>query len=385
MRDRPSEAASSPGASGDEIEPGGVGGAHDHRQPHQRRRRQAEFLDHHVEGAAFAAMAPEHVLDVEGRGVESLADRQHLGRRDEQEYGVRIDEAADQPRAGDAVDLRPRAGDPDRAALRVARRQFRAGPAAVCLLPGFEAAFQSFGRDIEHGAARPPCPALSFSPRMADRRWPGRPVNSPLPLGGLLVAAPDRAGNQPRIGGEILIGSDVDQGRACSACRSGAPVFQREIVVYDDMNASSLREQDAILGHVASWGDRKTPIDRQISEPARAVNALGDLADADICCHCVKSSHCVVGSCGWREVISCLTPLADHPVRIAQGSRTAVRGGCNRTWANGRNDDRAGLELSRRIRGRDHPLSRRQCRPDHAAICDGESVLACCRPPCCWA
>ena len=124
IRDRPSEAASRPGASGDEIEPGGIGGA-DHRcKPQQGRRGEAEFLDHHVEGAELAAVAPEHVLDVEGRGVEALADRDHLGRRHEQEHRVRIDEPADQPGAGDAVDLRPRPGDPDGAPLRVARRQF---------------------------------------------------------------------------------------------------------------------------------------------------------------------------------------------------------------------------------------------------------------------
>ena len=47
---------------------------------------EAEFLDHDVEGAELAAMAPEHVFDVEGRGVEALADRDHLGRRDEQKH-----------------------------------------------------------------------------------------------------------------------------------------------------------------------------------------------------------------------------------------------------------------------------------------------------------
>src|ERR1700730_12537062 len=33
-----------------------------------------------------------------------------------------------------------------------------------------------------------------------------------------------------------------------------------DIVVGDDMDAASPKKRDAILGHVASWGDRRTPI-----------------------------------------------------------------------------------------------------------------------------
>src|SRR6266404_529320 len=86
----------------------GIGGAHHGCQPQQRRRRQTELLDHHVERTELAAMAPEHVFDIEGNGAETLADRDNLGRRHEQKYRVRIDEPPDQPGAGDTVDLRPR-------------------------------------------------------------------------------------------------------------------------------------------------------------------------------------------------------------------------------------------------------------------------------------
>ena len=70
-------------------------------------------------------MAPEHAvaLDVEGRGLEPLGHAGHVGWRHEQEQGIGIDEAADQPGAGDPVHLGPRPRDPDGAALRVARRQ----------------------------------------------------------------------------------------------------------------------------------------------------------------------------------------------------------------------------------------------------------------------
>src|SRR5215211_1099029 len=50
--------------------------------------------------------------------------------------------------------------------------------------------------------------------------------------------------------------------------------FSADIVVGEDMDAPSFRVRDAILGHVASWGDRKTP--KAVLQPksADAVNAV---------------------------------------------------------------------------------------------------------------
>src|SRR5258707_13175644 len=36
--------------------------------------------------------------------------------------------------------------------------------------------------------------------------------------------------------------------------------LSEDIDVKDDMNAPSQKKRDAILGHVASWGDRRTPM-----------------------------------------------------------------------------------------------------------------------------
>ena len=66
---------------------------------------EAQFAEHRVEGAAFAAVAPENPFDIEQRGIETLCDRLNLRRRDEEEHGFRIDKAADEPGAGNAVDL----------------------------------------------------------------------------------------------------------------------------------------------------------------------------------------------------------------------------------------------------------------------------------------
>ena len=84
-----------------------------------------------------------------GAALKRSPTRDNLGRRHEQEHRVRIDEAADQPRAGDAVDLRPRARHPDGAALRVARRQLRCvHQRKLCLLPAFKAAFKRLRGNI---------------------------------------------------------------------------------------------------------------------------------------------------------------------------------------------------------------------------------------------
>ena len=84
-------------------------------------------------------MAPEYVFDVERHGFKARGDAIDFGRRNEQENGARVDETADQPGTGNAVDLRPRPRDPDRASLRIAlwklvgadRRKLRLSPGGV--------------------------------------------------------------------------------------------------------------------------------------------------------------------------------------------------------------------------------------------------------------
>ena len=99
-------------------------------------------------------------LDVEGRRTKPVRDIRDLGGRDEKEDGGRIDEAADEPRTGDAVDLRPRACDPDGAPLLVRfRHMIRTHQQAFAFDPGFEAAFEVFG--ARAGVAQPGGDALA--------------------------------------------------------------------------------------------------------------------------------------------------------------------------------------------------------------------------------
>ena len=99
---------------------------------------------------------------------------------------------------------------------------FDAGPAASF------AAFQpskppssDFGRHADcRSQAAVPC--ASFWPRR-QTTTAERPANSSPQSGGVLCVAPDGAGDQPRVGGEILVGTDVDQGghvrRADQSCK----------------------------------------------------------------------------------------------------------------------------------------------------------------------
>ena len=90
-----------------------VGAADDDRQPVERRFVQLVVVKERVEAALFTVMRERlGARDVIGRGAGLLGDGEHLLGRHVDELGVLGDEAADQPRTGDAVDLWPLAGDP---------------------------------------------------------------------------------------------------------------------------------------------------------------------------------------------------------------------------------------------------------------------------------
>jgi hypothetical protein len=58
-------------------------------------------------------MAPEDILDVEGRASELLGYSHDFRRSDEQKYCAWINEATNEPRTSNPVDFRPGAGHPD--------------------------------------------------------------------------------------------------------------------------------------------------------------------------------------------------------------------------------------------------------------------------------
>src|SRR5262245_36916787 len=105
-----------------ELQPSRIGAAHDGRQPPQRLGFKPEFLEHGIERAGGAAVAPEYTVDVKRRGVEPFGDGHHFWRQHEQKHRVRVDKAPYQPWTSDTVDLRPAPRHPDGAPLVVTSR-----------------------------------------------------------------------------------------------------------------------------------------------------------------------------------------------------------------------------------------------------------------------
>jgi len=94
-----------PGRLRGEVRAVGVRAAHDHGERLERRVAQAVAVDEGVKAAAAADVRELDVGDVVGNRRALLRDAQDVRRRHVEELRVRVDEAPDQPRAGDAVHL----------------------------------------------------------------------------------------------------------------------------------------------------------------------------------------------------------------------------------------------------------------------------------------
>src|SRR5258705_106489 len=90
----------------------------------------AEAIDQHLEGAPVPFVRELRFEHVE---ADLARERSVTFSGDELEAAFRIDEAADEPGAGHAVDVNPLAGDPGLAfeALRAGRRKLDSGPARL--------------------------------------------------------------------------------------------------------------------------------------------------------------------------------------------------------------------------------------------------------------
>ena len=199
---------------------------------HQGGDGEAELLDHHVEGAELAAMAPEDAVgvDVERRRIEPLRQRSSTSggatnrktasgsTKRRISHGQAMRSIFGRARVTQTV--RPRAV----ARRQLAGRHHRSAPGRPALLPPSSCSAATPEARSERGDAlaelRPSGPA--------DRRPPAARRKAGRPAGGVAPRTPDRAGNQAGIGGEILIGPHDRGERDISACRSGARVCRRE-------------------------------------------------------------------------------------------------------------------------------------------------------------
>src|SRR3989449_9141121 len=104
-----------PGGLRREIETVRICAAHDDRElPQCRIFLQAEEFQEGIEAAFLAGVGELDVGDIIRLCILFRCNSSYVGRGYVQELGVRVDEAADQPRAGDAVDLRTLSSDPAR-------------------------------------------------------------------------------------------------------------------------------------------------------------------------------------------------------------------------------------------------------------------------------
>src|SRR6266513_1359787 len=160
-----------------EIAARGVRSADDKGELPERRIGQAIMADERVEAAALAFVRKVHVGDVVRGRVALLRRGEHLLRRNVEEFRSGIDEAREQPRAGDAVDLGPLARHPAR--VRAGRL---AVEGAARGLPAFlDSAFQDLRGDAVLGERL--CDALTyFIPAHAARDHAARPRQLARPL-----------------------------------------------------------------------------------------------------------------------------------------------------------------------------------------------------------
>src|ERR1700675_2666520 len=86
--------------------PRGVGAPDDCREMIERLVLDVVDAQDGIERAAFALMGEFHAVDVIGNSTRLLSNRDYLILRDVGELRIGIDEAPDQPGAGNTIDLR---------------------------------------------------------------------------------------------------------------------------------------------------------------------------------------------------------------------------------------------------------------------------------------
>ena len=125
--------------------PVGVGTPDDGCQMPQGTGPERKFLNHRIERAVLATVAPERVVDIERRCIKAFRNTQNFCRGYVQKLCIRINKPADQPGAGQSVDFRSVPCHPERLALRVARRDGRCRHQWLAgITPGKNSAFQIF-------------------------------------------------------------------------------------------------------------------------------------------------------------------------------------------------------------------------------------------------
>ena len=182
----------------------GICRTHDKRQTVQRLGGQPELGDQRVKRAGLTAMRPKGAVDVKRCGAEPLGHRGDFGRGHKQEAGGWIDEPADQPRAGNTVDLGAMAGHPqigDRQRRHRHHRQTRLGP-------GNRTTFQHLAGNPLHPQQR----GNPFGKLLAAHAGDHHALAQQSRRGGFkaIMCQMKRSRDQPWISGKIVGHPDID-------------------------------------------------------------------------------------------------------------------------------------------------------------------------------
>ena len=192
-----------------------------------------ELLDHGVEGAGLAAMAPEHVLDVEGAAPNRPP-------RPATSAG-----ATNRNTASGSTKRRISQGQAMRSILgrarvtQTVRPRLSRGGSLAAGTSGRPACFQASKPPARASAGTPSCRSQAATPfAQLLPRWQtttaARPDEVSGPFRCRAMRAAHRARDQAGIGREILLGANVDDRRALRRADQ-ADELSMAIVVIDDM------------------------------------------------------------------------------------------------------------------------------------------------------
>ena len=188
----------------------GIGAPDDRGKTQQRLGGQAEFLDHEIERAFVAAMAPKHAVKIERYRTVSLGHVWNLRGGDEKEYGAGIDKAANQPWASNTINFRPGASHPDGAPLTVQRRYFASGQQRQRgLFPALKPVFEYVSRDA--GMTQPCGGSLTEGRPIATDHDGGLTGEFAGPFRNIGMRSSNRTRDKPGTGIEIVLWANVDQ------------------------------------------------------------------------------------------------------------------------------------------------------------------------------
>src|ERR1700738_1464887 len=170
----------------------------------ERRILDIEDAEDRIERTTLALVREFDAINVVGSSAHRFGDIENLFCGDVNEFRAWIDEAPDQPRAGDTIDLRMLSCDP------LGRRAKISAGWQTSLVPGGDAAFEiggsaSEGTQVRDDGLTPLLPMHAVTRYRMIRRQVSRPASH------IIRRAMARANDQALVAGEIRCAANIHQ------------------------------------------------------------------------------------------------------------------------------------------------------------------------------